>query len=117
MFISTLLIDDPNVADEASLPTFMFLPQPNDGGVTPGLYNLSFEFDKRITENFGFSLSDGYQWLRTPGASMASGWQNLEGALKYKAASTRSMSSCSHSGCRESCAYRRDRQHRCRARQ
>jgi hypothetical protein len=84
MFISTLLIDDPNVADEASLPTFMFLPQPNDGGVTPGLYNLSFEFDKRITENFGFSLSDGYQWLRTPGASMASGWQNLEGALKYK---------------------------------
>ena len=40
MFISTLLIDDPNVADEASLPTFMCLPQPNDGGITPGLYNL-----------------------------------------------------------------------------
>ena len=36
MFISTLLIDDPNVADEASLPTFSFLPQPNDGGTTPG---------------------------------------------------------------------------------
>jgi hypothetical protein len=84
MFISTLLIDDPNVADEASLPTFMFLPQPNDGGVTPGLYNLSFEFDKRITENFGFSLSDGYQWLHTPGVGTASGWQNLGGALKYK---------------------------------
>lgn len=84
MFISTLLIDDPNVADEASLPTFMFLPQPNDGGVTPGLYNVSFEFDKRITENFGFSLSDGYQWLRTRGVGTASGWQNLEGALKYK---------------------------------
>ena len=29
MFISTLLIDDPNVADEASLPTFSYLPQPN----------------------------------------------------------------------------------------
>ena len=25
MFISTLLIDDPNVADEASLPTFSFI--------------------------------------------------------------------------------------------
>jgi hypothetical protein len=84
MFISTLLIDDPNVADEASLPTFSFLPQPNDDGVTPGLYNLSFEFDKRITENFGFSLSNGYQWLHTPGAGTASGWQNLEAGLKYK---------------------------------
>ena len=68
MFISTLLIDDPNVADEARLPTFSFLPQPNDGGATPGLYSLDFEFDKRITENFGFSVGDGYQWLHTPGA-------------------------------------------------
>jgi hypothetical protein len=84
MFISTLLIDDPNVADEASLPTFSFLPQPTDGGSAPGLYALEFEFDKRITENFGFSLSDGYQWLRTPGAKTANGWENLAGALKYK---------------------------------
>jgi hypothetical protein len=71
MFISTLLIDDPNVADEASLPTFSFLPQPNDGGTTTGLYGLNFEFDKRITENFGFSVSDGHQWLHTPGAGAA----------------------------------------------
>src|SRR3954465_9016690 len=71
MFISTLLIDDPNVSDEASLPTFSYLPQPNDGGT---LYGLDFEFDKRITENFGFSISDGYQWLHTPGAGTASGW-------------------------------------------
>ena len=61
MFISTLLIDDPNVADEASLPTFSWLPQPNDGGPTPQQYLLNFEFDKRITENFGFSLSDGWR--------------------------------------------------------
>ena len=39
MFISTLLIDDPNVADEASLPTFMWLPQPTDSGPAPELYN------------------------------------------------------------------------------
>jgi len=31
MFISTLLIDDPNVADEASLPTFQFLTSKDDG--------------------------------------------------------------------------------------
>ena len=35
MFISTLLIDDPNVADEASLPTFSFLPQPTEDGMSP----------------------------------------------------------------------------------
>jgi hypothetical protein len=84
MFISTLLIDDPNVADEASLPTFSYLPQPADGGSAPGLYGLDFEFDKRITENFGFSIADGYQWLRTPGVGTANGWQNLELGLKYK---------------------------------
>jgi hypothetical protein len=84
MFISTLLIDDPNVADEASVPTFMWLPQPTDSGPAPGLYSLGFEFDKRITENFGFSLADGYQWLRTPGAKTANGWQNLEAGLKFK---------------------------------
>ena len=84
MFISTVLIDDPNVADEASLPTFTFLPQPTEGGVTPGLYTMEFEFDKRITENFGFSLAGGYQWLHTPGAKTLNGWENLEGTLKYK---------------------------------
>ena len=84
MFISTLLIDDPNVADEASLPTFSFLPQPTDGGPAPGLYTLEYEFDKRITENFGFSIAGGYEWLRTPGMKTANGWENLEGTLKYK---------------------------------
>ena len=28
---------------------------------------VDFEFDKRITENFGFSITDGYQWLHTAG--------------------------------------------------
>ena len=31
MFVSTLVIDDPNVADEASLPTFSYQPRPSDG--------------------------------------------------------------------------------------
>jgi len=84
MFISTLLIDDPNVADEASLPTFIWLPQPNGGGPAPGQYQVNFEFDKTITDNFGFAVADGYTWLRTPGMGTAGGWQNLEGTLKYK---------------------------------
>ena len=45
---------------------------------------MSFEFDKRITENFGFSIGNGYQWLHMPGASTASGWQNLEAGSEKK---------------------------------
>lgn len=85
MFISTLLIDDPNVADEASLPTISYLPQPTSGGPAPDLYGLEFEFDKRITENFGFAINSGANWLTQPGAKTANGWQNLAVTLKYKA--------------------------------
>lgn len=85
MFISTLLIDDPNVADEASIPTFSYQPQTADSGPSPGLYGLGFEFDKRITENFGFGVSSGYTWLTRPGAKTTNGWQNLAVTLKYKA--------------------------------
>ncbi len=85
LFISTLLIDDANVADEASLPTFSYLPQPADGGPAPAQYGLGFEFDKRITENFGFAINDGQTWLKQPGTKTATGWGNLEVTLKYKA--------------------------------
>jgi len=84
MFISTLLIDDPNVADEASLPTFQFLPQDAGGGATSYNYGLNFELDKRITENFGFAINDGYTWLTQPAAKTANGWNNLVVTLKYK---------------------------------
>src|SRR3984957_12508848 len=84
MFISTLLIDDPNVADEASFPTFTYLPQPNGGGPVSNLYAGEFEFDKRITENFGFAINDGYDWLTRPADKTANGWENLSVTLKYK---------------------------------
>jgi hypothetical protein len=85
MFISTLLIDDPNVADEASLPTLTFLPQDAGGGATSYNYNFGLEWDKRITENFGFAINDGYTWLTQPGgAKTANGWNNIVVTLKYK---------------------------------
>jgi hypothetical protein len=83
MFISTLLIDDPNVADEASLPTFSYLPQPTAEGGTPVEYGLGFEYVKTITRNFGFSLDTGYSWLTRPGDKTANGWENLTVGLKY----------------------------------
>jgi len=84
MFISTLLIDDPNVADEASLPTFSYLPQPAGSGPAPAVYGLGYELDKRITQNFGFAINGGYNWLTQPGAKTANGWNNLAVTLKYK---------------------------------
>jgi hypothetical protein len=85
LFISTMLIDDPNVADEATVPLFFWLPQPNTGGGPAATQSqLDFEYDKRITENFGFALNDGYTWLRQPGEKTANGWQNLELTLKWK---------------------------------
>ncbi len=80
-----MLIDDPNVADEATLPLFFWLPRPAGAGTQPPQqYQLNVEFDKRITENFGFALNSGYSWLRAPGAKTANGWQNLAVTLKYK---------------------------------
>jgi hypothetical protein len=85
LFVSTMLIDDPNVADEATIPMFFYLPQPASPGTPAARQSqLSFEWDKRITENFGFAIGDGYTWLRQPGMKTANGWQNLELALKYK---------------------------------
>ncbi len=86
MFVSTLLIDDSNVADEASMGTFSFLPQPASSGPSPVLYQGGFEFDKRITENFGFAIGQGYNVLTQPGGGKnASGFSNLVVTLKYKA--------------------------------
>ena len=84
MFVSTLIIDDPNVADEASLPTLSYQPQPSDGGLVSNLFAADFEFDKRITENFGFAINGGYEWLTRPGTKTANGWENFSGTLKYK---------------------------------
>jgi hypothetical protein len=84
LFIGTLLIDDPNVADEASLPTFMWLPQPSDTSPAPVGYSANIEIDKRLTENFGIGIATGYAWLRTPGQKTANGWQNLSVTAKYK---------------------------------
>lgn len=85
MFVSTLLLDDPNVADEASLPTFVRMPQAGDGGTTSTANSLGIEIDKRLTENFGIGVSTGYAWMETPGQKTVGGWQNIAVTAKYKA--------------------------------
>jgi hypothetical protein len=83
MMVNTIVIDDPFPDDEATLPTFSWLSQPAGGGRTEDRSASGFEWDKRITDNFGFGISDGYQWLRQPGMKTANGWDNPALTLKY----------------------------------
>jgi hypothetical protein len=79
-------LDDPGVADEASLPTIQYQRNAADGGPGPTHEtDLSFEYDKRITENFGFAINDGLNIFQTDHAKTATGFQNLYVTAKYEA--------------------------------
>jgi hypothetical protein len=86
VFPVTLTIDDPGVADEASIPTFSVQRQGASDDLGPGWqYNLAFEWDKRITENFGLGISDAYSIQSTHGDKTRTGWLNLNVSAKYQA--------------------------------
>ncbi|MEA2754310.1 MAG: hypothetical protein QOJ54_599 [Aliidongia sp.] len=86
IFPATLTIDDPAVSDEASLPTFTWQPQ-GPGGGTPGsqTFGYGWEYDKRITQDFGFAINDGYTVIKPDGAKSLYGWQDVSITLKYQA--------------------------------
>ena len=84
VFINTLTLDDPGVADEAALPTFSWQPNSNGGAQQNG-YVVNVEYDKRITENLGVGLNYGYNWVTTKGEKTQAGFQNLVGTIKYQA--------------------------------
>jgi hypothetical protein len=81
-FPATLVIDDPCVADEMSLPTVAWS---RTGDIPPvSELDISAEFDKRITEDLGFGISDVWTQLRSPGGTMQQGLGNLETTLQYQ---------------------------------
>jgi len=85
MFPATLTIDDPGVADELALPTVSVTKTGDDPSVRQT--DVSFEYAKRITEDFGVSFGTAWTHLGAPGGPTgtgASGFQNIEGALKYR---------------------------------
>ena len=85
IFPVTLTIDDPGVADEASLPTFSFQRQPDDPDTGHGYqYNLSAEFDKRITEHLGVGVTGGYTVRTAQFGKTQTGFQNINATLKYQ---------------------------------
>jgi len=83
IFPVTLTMDDPGVADEASVPTFSW--QRDDSSGTPtDVYQFNFEFDKTITSNFGIGLNWGYNLNAVHGGKTAGGFQNLFLTGKYQ---------------------------------
>lgn len=84
VFPVTLTMDDPGVADEASVPTFSWV-RDDSSGTPANLYGFNFEFDKTITENFGIGINDGWNLNQVKGGKTAGGFQNLVVTGKFQA--------------------------------
>jgi hypothetical protein len=82
VFPATLIMDDPGVNDELSLPTIQYTPIPAVDGAQPG-YSLDYgwEWDKTVTRDLGFAFNDDYYMQRGTGQNL-SGWDNLTVTLK-----------------------------------
>jgi hypothetical protein len=85
LFPATLTIDDPGVNDEAALPTVSAFKN----GDVPSIRqtDISGEYAKRITDDFGIAVAPTWTHLSKPGGpdgTGASGFQNLETAFKYR---------------------------------
>src|SRR5437868_1215407 len=79
---STLTFDDPCVSDELSLPTI----QSFKNGDRPSAQELdiSGEYTKTITRNFGVSFEELWVHLDVPGEATHSGFDNLGTSFKYQ---------------------------------
>ncbi len=81
-FPATLVIDDPCVADEMSLPTVDWF---RTATVPPGSQvDISVEVDNRISEDVGFYICDVWSQIRTPGGPVVEGFGDLETTLQYQ---------------------------------
>src|SRR5258706_13652101 len=81
-FPATLNVDDPCVADELSLPTVAAFKNGDDPSALE--LDISVEFSKRITDNFGISFGKTWVKLRHPGDRSTQGFDNLETGFKYQ---------------------------------
>jgi hypothetical protein len=82
VFPVTLTMDDPGVADEASLPTIQYLPIPATSGNPAGhSIDYGFEWDKTITQDLAFAVNGDYFTQSGAGQNL-SGWDNFTVTLK-----------------------------------
>ena len=85
-FPATLVVDDPFVADELSLPSFSHIKKPAKGKDEPPTRETEVEgeFSKSITPNFGLSVKGGLTSLDPDDKPTLGGPGNLELGLKYQ---------------------------------
>ena len=82
VFPPTLVIDDPGINDEASLPTIQYTPIPASNGSPKGtLVSYGYEWDKTITQDFGFAVNGDYI-TRYGAGETVTGWDNTTLTLK-----------------------------------
>ena len=81
-FPATLIVDDPCVADELSLPTVAGFRNGDDPSARE--VDISGEISKRVTETFGISVAETWVHLKQPGVSTAQGFDNLETGFKFQ---------------------------------
>jgi hypothetical protein len=81
-FPATLVIDDPFVADELSLPTVSYQKSNDDPPVRET--DFSIDVSKRVTENFGVGFGATYKQLQQDGTDTQRGFDNLAASLKYQ---------------------------------
>jgi len=79
---ATLAIDDPCVADEMSMPTVTRVKTPD---TPPGVeWDVSVDFSKRITENFGITVGQTWTQVRQADGTLTTGFQNFGTAFQYQ---------------------------------
>jgi hypothetical protein len=79
---ATLVLDDPCVADELSLPTVSRL-RTGDVPVATQL-DISADLSKRITREIGITVGSDWTRLSQPGGARASGFQNFGTTVQYQ---------------------------------
>jgi hypothetical protein len=80
-FPATVLTDDPFVADEMSLPTFIFNPAGTDGSRA---FDLETDISKSLTRDIGITISDQWQHLRPKGMPSVTGLGTLNTELDWQ---------------------------------
>ena len=81
-FPSTLIVDDPCVADEMSIPTIAEFKNGDDPSAQE--LDISGDFSKTITKNFGVSIGDTWTHINVPGSGNVQGFANLGTSFKYQ---------------------------------
>src|ERR1700692_5135719 len=79
---STLATDDPCVADEMWLPTISWSRTADMPPATE--WDVGADISKRITQDFGVSLSETWVHIRGPGGPTMAGFDNLQTAAQYQ---------------------------------